>query len=167
MSHGGGSVPRMQVEVKRSPRRHKTVQARLVDGVLQVSIPGRMTAEEEAHWVEVMREKFLRRNATAKIDLSARALDLAAAYGLEPPAEVTWSERQKTLWGSCTPQQGRIRIASRVAAFPDWVLDYVLVHEMAHLTHPDHGTSFWDLVGRYPLAERARGYLMAKGDAAP
>ena len=65
------------------------------------------------------------------------------------------------LWGSCTFTSGDIRIASRAAALPDWVLDYLLVHEMAHLEHSDHGLAFRELEGRYPLTERARGYLMA------
>ena len=42
---------------------------------------------------------------------------------------------------------------------PSWVLDYVLVHELAHLRVPGHGPKFWALVDRYPRTERARGYL--------
>jgi predicted metal-dependent hydrolase len=157
----------MQVEVKRSHRRHKTVQARMVDGVLEIAIPGRMSAAEEQHWVEVMSARFSRGATAAEIDLAARAAKLASTYGLARPTEIVWSERQKTLWGSCTPATGRVRIATRVAAFPAWVLDYVIVHELAHLTRPDHGADFWELVERYPLSERARGYLLAKNDATP
>jgi predicted metal-dependent hydrolase len=42
---------------------------------------------------------------------------------------------------------------------PAWVVDYVLVHELAHLIEPTHNATFWDLVRRYPKAERAEGYL--------
>jgi len=138
----------------------------MVDGVLEIAIPGRMSAAEEAHWVEVMRARFARGSTANDIDLPGRAAKLAAAYGLRKPSEIVWSERQKTLWGSCTPATGRVRIAARVAPFPDWVLNYVIVHELAHLSHSDHSAAFWELVGRYPLAERARGYLLAKNDAA-
>ena len=156
----------MEVQVKRSQRRHKTVQARMVDGVLEISIPGRMSVSEEQHWVDVMSARFSRGAATAGIDLRGRAAKLASAYALDRPNEIVWSERQKTLWGSCTPASGRVRIATRVAGFPDWVIDYVIVHELAHLAQPDHSRAFWELVERYPLAERARGYLLAKSDAA-
>jgi hypothetical protein len=49
---------------------------------------------------------------------------------------------------------------------PGWVLDYVLVHELVHLEVPGHGPDFWELVGRYPRAERARGYLEGVAAAA-
>ena len=69
-------------------------------------------------------------------------------------------------WGSCTPATGEIRIATAVRGFPPWVLDYVIVHELAHLEEANHSPRFWKLVGRYPRAERARGYLIAKsGDS--
>ncbi|MGI8913207.1 MAG: M48 metallopeptidase family protein, partial [Chloroflexota bacterium] len=56
-----------------------------------------------------------------------------------------------------------IRLSDRLAQVPDWVRDYVIVHELAHLLRADHSPAFWRLVQRYKLAERARGYLMALG----
>ena len=58
---------------------------------------------------------------------------------------------------------GTIRLSDRLAPWPPWVRDYVLVHELAHLAVPDHSPAFWRLVDRYPLSERARGFLIAKG----
>ena len=155
----------MNVEVVRSQRRRKTVEARLVDGVLRVAIPAHMTAEEEAHWVQVMRERLDRKRSTESIDLAARAARLAARHDLPEPAAIVWSERQLARWGSCTPGTRRMRLSSRLAAYPDWVLDYVIVHELAHLAVSRHSPEFWALVDRYPLAERARGYLIAKGES--
>ncbi len=154
----------MEVEVKRSTRRHKTVEARLVDGTLRVAIPSWMTSDEEAHWVEIMQQKFSRKAGAAEIDLAPRADALAGRFGLPAPAAITWSTRQNTRWGSCSVDTGRIRISDRLANFPEWVIDYVIVHELAHLVESGHNQSFWDLVNRYPLAERARGYLMARAD---
>jgi predicted metal-dependent hydrolase len=156
----------MEIEVVRSARRRKTVQAQLVDGVLRIAIPDHLSESEEAHWIEVMQSRFAGRRDPSAIDLAGRARRLAVSYALPIPSEIVWSDRQKTMWGSCTVDSGRIRISRRVAAFPRWVLDYVIVHELAHLVEPDHGAAFWELVNRYPMAERARGYLIAKGDRA-
>lgn len=164
MSHPTGIFLAMEVEVKRSTRRRKTVEARLVDGTLRVAIPSWMTAADEAHWVEVMSQRFSRKADTTEIDLVARADGLAERFGLPSPAAITWSTRQNTRWGSCSVDTGRIRISDRLAGFPDWVIDYVIVHELAHLVESGHNRPFWTIVNRYPLAERARGYLMARAD---
>ncbi len=154
----------MDVEVTRSARRKKTVQARIVGGVLHVAIPGHMTRAEEDEWVERMRRRFLDRQDAERIDLVARSRSLATELGLPRPNEIVWSDRQTTLWGSCTLASGRIRLSRRLAAYPRWVLDYVIVHELAHLAVSRHDARFWGLVERYELAERARGYLIAKGE---
>jgi len=153
----------VEIEVVRSARRRKTVQAREVDGRLRVSIPAAMTAAEEARWVGEMQRRFARRTAALEVDVEARARDLARAHDLPVAASVRWVENQHARWGSCSPAQRAIRVTSRLGQFPSWVLDYVLVHELAHLVEANHSPAFWSLVGRYPLAERARGYLLAKG----
>ncbi len=153
----------MKVEVVRSPRRRKTVQARQVNGVLRVSIPATMTKADEEHWVKEMIRRMERRAATAGVDLVRRAEQLAARYRLRRPASIAWVNNQEWRWGSCTPADGAIRISSRLAAEPPWVLDYVIVHELAHLHIPRHDAAFWALVNRYPKAERARGFLIARG----
>lgn len=153
----------MDVKVIRSPKRRKTVQARQVGGVLQVSIPAAMSAADEERHVAEMVRRMRRRNESALVDLAARAEALARAHRLERPASIRWADNQEWRWGSCTPADRTIRISTRLAAEPPWVLDYVIVHELAHLTVPGHGPSFWELVARYPRTERARGFLMARG----
>lgn len=152
----------MQVEVVRSPRRRRTVQARQVGDVVRVTIPANMTKAEEDRWVAEMVRRIERQQTTAEIDVTERALELARRYGLPLPLDVRWVDNQQFRWGSCTPDDRSIRISSRMAGFPGWVLDYVLVHELAHLEVPSHDRAFWALVDRYPRSERARGYLLAK-----
>lgn len=69
-------------------------------------------------------------------------------------------------WGSCTSASGDIRISTRLTDVPPWVLDHVIVHELAHLVVADHSAEFQRLVNQNPLAERAEGYLMALSDVA-
>lgn len=151
----------MNVEVVRSERRRKTVQARLVGDVLRVAIPATMSPAQERHWVGLMKAKFERRATTRPIDLTGRAHRLAERYHLPTPHSIRWVDNQQTRWGSCTPENGTVRISSRVAGFPGWVLDSVIVHELAHLVEPGHGTAFQALMNRYPRAERAKGFLIA------
>lgn len=147
----------------RSARRRKTVQARQVGSVLRVSIPATMSAAEEQRWVSEMVRRMTRKGVTGGIDLEERAAALAARYGLKRPAVIKWVDNQAWRWGSCTPSEGTIRISSRLACEPTWVLDYVIVHELAHLSVARHDERFWALVHRYPRAERARGFLIARG----
>lgn len=158
---GAGDVP-FRVEVTRSARRRRTVGAQLVGPVLRLAIPSWMSTAEEAHWVDEMSARFQRKLSADRIDLVERATTLARRFDLSRPREIRWADDMTTRWGSCTPSTGTIRISTRIARFPDWVVDYVIVHEIAHLDVPGHGDDFWSLVRRYPRAERAIGYLIAK-----
>ncbi len=153
----------MQVEVVRSVRRRKTVSARQVHGVLRVSIPATMSVAEERRWVDEMTRRFERRSRTDHIDLEARAAALAARFSLPVPTSIRWVDNQQARWGSCTPADATVRLSTRLGAFPPWVVDHVIVHELAHLVEPGHGPRFKELIGRDPLAERATGFLIAKG----
>ena len=157
----------MNVEVIRSPRRRKTVQARRVNGVVRVTIPATMTRAEEERWVAEMVRRLERSASTGGIDLAERAGALANRYELPRPSSIRWVDNQELRWGSCTPVDGSVRISSKLVAEPGWVLDYVIVHELAHLVVPGHGPTFWELVDRYPRAERARGWLMARAAGPP
>jgi predicted metal-dependent hydrolase len=123
-----------------------------------------MSAADEAHWVAEWTRRFQRKLSTDRIDLAERAATLAARHDLPRPASIRWVDDMRTRWGSCTPSTGAIRLSSALAPFPDWVVDYVIVHELAHLRVAGHTAEFWRLVARYPRAERARGYLMAKSN---
>jgi predicted metal-dependent hydrolase len=157
----------VNVEVIRSERRRKTVQARRVNGVVRVTIPATMTRAEEERWVAEMVRRLERSTGAEAVDLEERAAALAERYELPRPASIRWVDNQELRWGSCTPVDGSIRISSKLLAEPGWVLDYVIVHELAHLVVPGHGAKFWGLVDRYPMAERARGWLMARAAGPP
>lgn len=157
-----------RVEVRRSTRRRKTISAEIVGDALIVSIPARLSRAEEQEWVERMTARMSQRRRRDRLnsdqDLARRAADLADRYlGGVRPMDISWVTNQRSRWGSCCPQDGTIRLSLALAEYPRWVCDYVIVHELAHLLVADHSKRFWDLVNRYPLTERARGFLIAKG----
>jgi len=168
-------TPEHKVEVRRSQRRHRTVTAYWDEDTLVVLIPARMTRAEEKHWVAEMQRKLLRKGprqaAPPKASdeaLLARCAVLSAKYldGKAIPASVRWVPPMRTRWASCTPVDATIRVSDRLRRVPAWVLDYVLVHELAHLKEPGHNAAFWELVRRYPKTERAIGYLEGLSSAA-
>jgi hypothetical protein len=155
----------LSVEVVRSKRRKKTAQAYMLDGRLRVLVPAGLEPDFEADLIKDLVTKTRRRISSGDVDLNVRARRLAKRYGLPVPVSIEWSNRQLRRWGSCTVSEGRIRISDRLATMPDWVLDWVILHELAHLAVPDHGERFQALVSQYELGERAEGYLIAKSEA--
>ncbi len=158
------------MEVRRSPRRRRTVTAYRERDTIVVLIPQRMSKADERSYVDEMVRKVLARESRGTAprgdaELARRAAALARRH-LEPavgapvePRSVAWVSNQGMRWGSCTPSTGAIRLSHRLQPMPSWVVDYVLVHELAHLVESTHSAWFWSLVDRYPGAARARGYL--------
>lgn len=129
-------------------------------------VPATMSVADERHWVAEMvrrleRGEQRRRGPQSDAALLARCRELAVSHlgGRAEPRTVRWVPAMRTRWASCTPSEGSIRISERLRDVPRWVLDYVLVHELAHLLVPGHGPDFWELVRAYPRTERAMGFL--------
>lgn len=161
----------MDVKVIRSRRRKKTVEACLESGILVVRAPASLTDKELTPIIEKLRakveKKLHRHQRSSDAVLESRAKELNRRYF---QGKLTWQSiryvtNQNKRFGSCTPSYGTIRISHQVKQMPAWVRDYVIVHELAHLVEPNHSRRFWDLVNRYPRAERARGYLIGIGMA--
>lgn len=157
------------VEVRRSQRRRRTVSAYRDGERIVVLIPDRFSRAEESEWVDRMLARLAareQRSGRGDAELVARCRRLIDEYLPEhargaTPVSVRWVTNQNGRWGSCTPADRTIRISHRIQEMPEWVIDYVLLHELTHLVVPNHNARFWALVGRYPKTERARGYLEA------
>lgn len=160
-----------KVEVRRSKRRRRTVSAYREGDTIIVLIPASMSKRDEATWVADMVARIERKEKRRKpsdADLMARAAALNDTWfgGLAVPGSVRWVSNQKSRWGSCTPADKSIRLSERLQQMPSWVVDYVLIHELAHLLEAGHGPKFWAWVDRYPKSERAKGYLAGWSTAA-
>lgn len=94
-------------------------------------------------------------------DLLLRADELARRFldGRGVPARISWVTNQNSRWASATPAHRTIRLSHRLQGMPDWVVDYVILHEMAHLIEPSHNAAFWDLLTSYPSTETAKAFL--------
>lgn len=152
-------------------------------GRLVVVVPAAMTARQRRDLIPPLVERFLAREDTAAAPrgeeaLTERARALyerhlqPAVGGPVPPIGVRWVGNQQRRWGSCSPETGEIRLSDRLRTMPAWVVDYVLVHEAAHLVERHHTARFRQLEARYPEAGRARAFLegveFARGwDASP
>ena len=100
-------------------------------------------------------------HARARRELPPRLFELAERYGLTV-ARVS-IRNQRLRWGSCG-RTGHICLNWRLLLMPDWVRDYVLIHELMHLRRMDHSPRFWaHVAGACPEYQSARQWLRANG----
>lgn len=162
------SVP--NIEVRRSSRRKRTVSAHREGETIVITAPERMSQRLVSEYANELVERLRKREGATLSDdeLLARALWLRMEFIPEAPepSTVNWSNRQQRQWGSCTPLDRSIRISSRLSRAPQYVIDYVLVHELAHLLHANHGAEFSALERRYPDIGRAEAFLAGADFAA-
>jgi predicted metal-dependent hydrolase len=158
------TAARPHVEVRRSARRRRTLSAHREGDRIVVAVPARMTRAEEARMVDALVARVLAKEAgstPSDADLAERATRLSSTYlgGRAVPASIRWVDTMNSRWGSCTPLDRSIRLSRRLCGMPEYVVDYVLLHELAHLLVPGHGAAFWAELAGFERLERARGYL--------
>ncbi len=165
---GAGSEIAPVVEVRISARRRKTSEAKWVGGRIVVSLPAHLDVESRQKTTDWLVDRLLtrdrQRRPASDDELLARAVALSDRYRLGAiPVSVRWVTNQSARWASCSYYSRLIRVSHRLQAVPEWVLDSVLVHEVAHLTYPDHSPSFHDLAGAYPRHQEAGVFLAGYG----
>jgi predicted metal-dependent hydrolase len=163
-----GTAAPPEVEVRISNRRKKTSEARWVGGRIVVSLPAHLSVESRQKTIDWLVERLLTRHRLQSglddAGLLARAVELSERYLVGTrPESVRWVTNQTARWGSCSYYSGHIRVSHRLRVVPEWVLDSVLVHEVAHLTHPDHSRAFHKLAGAYPRHKEAGVFLAGYG----
>jgi len=157
----------MEIKITRSQRRRRSVSARLVDDLLLVNAPLMFPQERLDKIISAFKLKFARKKLKAELDKEKNLSDLAIALNQKffnnklKIESIEYATNQNSRFGCCNYRSAKIRISHKIGLLPKWVRKYVLMHEMAHLIEPNHSRAFWDIVSRYKLTERARGYLMA------
>jgi predicted metal-dependent hydrolase len=164
----------------RNPRARRYVVRVRGDGLVRVTIPSRGSRRraiefvgKQQAWIATQLERAEKERAEprnpmppemvsalrmqAKRDLPRRLLELAAQFGLTVSRVTIRSQRWR--WGSCS-RTGRVSLNWRLVTMPDWVRDYVLIHELMHLKRMDHSPKFWAHVAKAcPNYEEARAWL--------
>lgn len=167
----------VQVSLRRDRRLKRTSRwERLPDRSVLVRVPYRLPKrgippllEQIAGQLERSVSRHKRRNDT---DLGQRAelINQKHFNGKIQWNAIRWVSNMQARLGSCSrggPTDGEIRISDKIKNWPDWVVDYVIAHELMHRKHPDHSPAFWnDLRAAFPLTERARGFIHGVGFAA-
>jgi len=159
----------METKVILSSRRLRTVSARLVEDTLLISAPESLPYHRLEKIVADFKLRFERKKIKEELDKQQSLVEIAKRlneryFGNKLKINsVEYVTNHNSKFGCCHYRSAEIRISHKVGLMPEWVRDYVLVHEMAHLIEPNHSSRFWEIVRRYRLAERARGYLMAVG----
>lgn len=158
-----------EIKILRSRKRRRTVSGRVVKDILVVRAPENIPESRLEKVVAELKARIERKHLKEELNrhenLALRAKELNRQY-FENKLNihsVEYVTDQNCKFGCCNFRDGRIRISHRISSMPRWVRDYVIIHELAHLAVPDHSKAFWDIVNRYKLAERARGYLIAAG----
>lgn len=153
-----------EIEIRRSKRRRRSVSARIETDRVVVLMPAGLSEAVEQRHVDDLLAQLQRREQRKRLahdDLPARATVLSKTYleGRAKPASITWVTNQGQRWGSCTPATGEIRISSAMEGMPSWVIDAVVVHELAHLLVPGHGPDFYAWVRNHPRYDEAQAFL--------
>ncbi len=162
----GGIENKMEIKVVRSVRRKRTVSACVVNDTLLVRAPMAISGERLEKIVNSLKSRFERQKTKEELnrkeDLAQVAARLNEKYFNNQLKinSVEYVSNQTSRLGCCNYRSANIRISHRIGAMPTWVRDYVLIHEMSHLIEPNHSKAFWNIVSRYRLAERARGFIM-------
>ena len=157
-----------KVEVKRSKRAKRNVTAYRDNDKTVVTVPTRMAKRDiDAYVVELVNRLDDRDERTSSQEsLEQRARILSKKYlgqdlfdTHKVPVKIRWVTNQNSRWGSCTPDEGTIRLSHRMQRMPSYVIDSVIVHELIHLLVTDHSPEFYELMNKYPQHEKAKAYL--------
>jgi predicted metal-dependent hydrolase len=178
------SQPQSSLLFVRHPRARRYVIRVQPDGTVRVTVPrwgSKRQAQDFAHqqreWIERQRRRMEDRCNQARFEFPPETAALRSRAAKELPEELrrlaalnglTVSRvsvrNQRWRWGSCS-RQGHICLNWRLVLMPDFVREYVLIHELMHLKRLDHSPAFWRLVmAAYPRCVEARKWLRAHND---
>jgi predicted metal-dependent hydrolase len=180
LEHPEPGVVRPEPVFVRHPRARRYLLRVRDDGTVRVTVPrwgskreAKAFADSQRAWVDKQLARVAEQRARPREEMPAelerelreraarelppRLLELAARHGLSVVHVSVRNQRWR--WGSCSPN-GHICLNWRLVRMPDWIRDYVMIHELMHLKRMDHSPKFWRLVAlACPEYQTARSFL--------
>jgi len=163
---GGGHT--LEVEVTYDRRLRRNAHWTVADTTIQVRVPASIPPHAlEAVLDDIVQNVLAYRTRARErndADLERRAREINQTYfdGELRWHTIRWVSNINHSLGTVTEGgsgDGDIRISDQIKLWPQWVIDYVIAHELVHRKYPNHSAEFWAYLGRYPLTERARGFI--------
>ncbi|MEY4008888.1 MAG: hypothetical protein RL232_415 [Actinomycetota bacterium] len=153
-----------QYRVVRKERRRRSISAFRQGGVIEIHIPAKMSKRQELEIIPEMIAMVLRREGRSrKTDqqLLEIGMELLAKYLPDfdvAPASINWRNMSER-WGSCTTVDRTIRISDRLIGAPNYVLNYIIFHELIHLRIPGHDQDFYNYLNRFTDQQKSEAFL--------
>jgi predicted metal-dependent hydrolase len=153
----------LTVQIER--KRVKNINARLRDTTLSISAPLNTPQAMLDRVIPDLARRLVRRQRARQINAEDDALALvrkvAARFPNKPSvAAVQFATTQEARWGSYSAATRTIRLNAALREMSRWVLEAVVAHELAHVTHHNHGPGFWKLLRSVcPDVDRADAFL--------
>lgn len=158
----------LSVAVTRDRRLRASARWTVNQDTIRVRVPAHVRGDQLDRLLDDIVARVLKQRARARrqhdgdLDRRARAINRHYFDGELRWHTIRWVSNMERRLGSCTTggaTDGDIRISDRIRAWPGYVIDYVIAHELAHRRYPHHGDDFWTYLARYPHIERARGFI--------
>jgi len=166
----------VKVEIASDRRLRRSARwVRQNDGSIFLRIPYRSSDRDVERMLVTIERKLSKmrspRSMRTDDDLQERASEINKKHfkGKLDWTSIRWVTNMEHRLGSCTTgglSDGAIRISDRIRSWPQWVVDYVIAHEIAHRQYPNHSTDFWNFLKKaYPLTDQAIGFVKGVGFA--
>jgi hypothetical protein len=153
-----------QYRVVRKERRRRSISAFRQGGVIEIHIPAKMSKRQELEIIPEMIAMVLRREGRSrKTDLQLLEIGMELLEKYLPdfdvaPASINWRNMSER-WGSCTTVDRTIRISDRLIGAPNYVLNYIIFHELIHLRIPGHDQDFYNYLNRFTDQQKCEAFL--------
>jgi predicted metal-dependent hydrolase len=158
----------LTIAVEADVRLRRWARWRLQGQTVHLRVPHSMSRAQIDKIIEDILPRIVKQRKRAKrqadTSLTDRAQSLNRQYfgGDLSWHTIRWASNMKHRLGSFTTggtTDGDIRISERIRNWPGYVIDYVLAHEICHRKYPNHSQEFWACLSRYPLMDKALGFL--------